>query len=287
MAVPIPLSQAYQSSLTPKEQAAKAAAAPKAPPAPAPYGAPAPAASTTGGTASPQPTSLTAQADPRMTDVFQQARAGASTMDPFLKENVENLRGRMSTDVTERATQKASGRIADMGAGAAQAAKERAAAFGGGEEASQNRIQDAVMRAQAGAASDIALGQEQRLDALTLGGQDVFAAPGQRQLQSLSLAGGTAGQIAGAQQGQQSLQLQAQAAAAGQAQTAAALELQRQQAQAQLAQQQQQALMSQFSTLWGSGISPSSGTTRPSSTRPPGALGQEGARYTSTRTSYV
>lgn len=171
------------------------------------------------------PIANTAQANPDMQGFLGQYKNKLNTMltrpntDPNLQTQVDRLGRRMSSDTTQHAIQRAGGAIRDQGSAQQAALKTNLArrGIGGsgvGDQLSQN-IDARTQRAQAGSASDISLGRERDLDALTLGGQGIMAAPGQysmgRDNQDIgAIAGGVSAANPGAQLqlGQQQLGLQ-------------------------------------------------------------------------------
>ena len=192
---------------------------------------PAPAA------AAPAPLTNTTQVNPDMAGFLDQYKqklnqnlAGPST-DPNLQTQVDRLGQRLSADTTGHAIDRASGAIRDQASGQQAALRtnlaRRGVDGGAGDKLSQN-IDARSQRAQAGAASDISLGRERDLDALTLGGQGIMAAPGQFTLNKNAMdlgqiAGGigaanTPAQLALGQAGQGLQQWQAQQNASGSAQ---------------------------------------------------------------------
>lgn len=192
--------------------------------------------------------STTVAPNPQQMQVFNATMEKSNrppTADPLLLEQVQNLRNRMSADTTKQAIGKAQGNTADVAAGAAQAARERASAQGtaGNVEGVQQGIDERSQRIQAGQATDITLDREKQLDALTLGGQGIMSAPGQRELTQTGMtdallqnAGGQAGAIAGNQLGGAQLNLQA--------------EVQRQAMLAQQAESERNAMLDMYRMLW-------------------------------------
>ena len=129
----------------------------------------------------------------------------AKGADPNLQLQIDRLAGRLSADTTGRAIDRAGSAISDAAAGAkagrATELARRGVAGGGVGDQVTGQIDQAAARAKAGASADISLGRERDLDALTLAGQGIMAAPGQmdfsRQAQILSAIGqegGLAGQ---------------------------------------------------------------------------------------------
>lgn len=170
------------------------------------------------------PVTNTAQTNPDMAGFLDQYKnklnqnlAGPNT-DPNLQTQVDRLGQRLSADTTGHAIDRAQGAIRDQAAGQQAALRVRNARAGveGGVAAQLGQNIDArSQRAQAGAASDISLGRERDLDALTLGGQNIMAAPGQFQQNKNAadlgqIAGGIGAANTGAQLqlGQQNLGLQ-------------------------------------------------------------------------------
>lgn len=107
--------------------------------------------------------------------------------DPFLEESIGNLRTRLSTDNTERATQRAERRIMDQAAGAralnaGSAGRRGFDAKSGALAKLDQRTNDAAQRAAAGATADIELGRQRDLDSLTLAGHNILSSPSQLEL---------------------------------------------------------------------------------------------------------
>ena len=144
--------------------------------------------------------------------------------DPYLAEQVANLRARMTSDPTERAIGRSTTGILDAAAlgaadeGAANLSSRGLVGSGAGQAFLHKQFFAPAQRAATGAAADIALKREQDLDRLVLGGSAIMGAPGQSSLQNRGL---------GLQQWQ---------AQTGAANAASGLSLQQQ----QLNQQQQQ-----------------------------------------------
>jgi hypothetical protein len=126
----------------------------------------------------------------RMADL--EAKAG--TPDPYLAEQVDLYRERMSNDPTERAIAKAASAIRSQAAGMGGAMDVVGAQTGRGEGYGAAGVGDAAQAALARSASDIALGREAQLDQLLLGGQAIMAAPGQREMGYESMMTGFYGQ---------------------------------------------------------------------------------------------
>lgn len=114
----------------------------------------------------------------------QQGKEGA--VDPNLQTQIGRLDERLSTDTTQRAVDRATGRARSAAAGMQGALSEdlarRGVSGGGYEGRRRSQISDAAARATAKAAADIEMGELARKDALVLGGQQIMAAPGQERL---------------------------------------------------------------------------------------------------------
>jgi hypothetical protein len=135
------------------------------------------------------PLSLTAQPSPDMKAALDEwkkrmasLQSQASTTDPNLQFQIEQYKGRLGQDQTQHATDRAASAIRDQMAGMQQQANESGAASGRGQGFGATGIAEAGQRALAGQASDIQLAQQNRLDALTMGGQGIMSAPAQQQL---------------------------------------------------------------------------------------------------------
>jgi len=107
----------------------------------------------------------------------------AKGADPNLQLQIERLAGRLSADTTGRAIDRAGSAISDAAAGAkagraTDLARRGVAGVGVGDQVT-GQIDQAAARAKAGASADISLGRERDLDALTLAGQGIMAAPGE------------------------------------------------------------------------------------------------------------
>lgn len=101
---------------------------------------------------------------------------------PYLKEQMDRYRQRFSVDNTNRAIGRATTGAMDAAALAAADLKGNLSSRGlvgseGGNAFLQKRVYGPAQRQAAGAAADIALGNENRLDALTLGGTGLMRAP--------------------------------------------------------------------------------------------------------------
>src|SRR5882757_5020880 len=155
--------------------------------------------------------------------------------DPYLQEQVANLRARMGSDTTERAIGRSTTGILDAAAlgaadeGAANLASRGLVGSGAGQSFLHKRFFEPAQQAAAGAAADIALKREQDLDRLVLGGTAIMGAPGQESLANRGL---------GLQQWQ---------AQTGAANAAAGLSLEQQ----RLNQQQQQSQIENWLRMYG------------------------------------
>jgi hypothetical protein len=156
-----------------------------------PLGAPVPAAGGGGPVAAGPPTTTTTQLSPEMKAWLDMQKVQANKLanagpDPFLQEQVQNLRNRMSADTTGRAIDRATGSIADAAAaskaGMSTDLARRGVADTGIGDQQTGRIDAAAARAKAGASADISLGRERDLDRLVLGGSQIMGAPGQYNL---------------------------------------------------------------------------------------------------------
>lgn len=129
------------------------------------------------------------------------ARLKARPPDPNLQKQIDRLEARMSSDTTGRAIDKAGSAITDAAAARKSAFRTEQARRGtlgtGVGDQGEGQINAAADRLKAGSASDIALGREAQLDALTLGGQGIMAAPGQLDLAREGQVLGAIGQQGG------------------------------------------------------------------------------------------
>jgi len=144
-----------------------------------------------------------AQKDPRIEQAnrmldqrYQQSASKEGQMDPYLMESIQNLRTQMGSDQTGRATNRALSSIRDQASGLEQAARERSAMTGQGG-GMMGKISEAAQRQGAKAASDIQLAQQQRKDALTLGGHQILGSPAQLEQQRTAQTNALLGQITG------------------------------------------------------------------------------------------
>lgn len=149
------------------------------------------------GVAAPQVAPLvnTATQDPNMRDFMGSIkdRIGVMTqregqVDPNLQTQVDRLGSRMSSDTRQRATDFAAQDINARARASQNALKENLARRGirsdtGYAMERGGQIDDQARRENARSAAGIALADEGRLDNLTLGGQQIMAAPGQFGLQ--------------------------------------------------------------------------------------------------------
>lgn len=134
------------------------------------------------------PLSIEAKPSPEMQeskrdykDLLGELEGARSTEDPYLTEQIDNLRERMSTDPTERAIDRAAGASRSFAAGLGEAADIEGARTGRGPGGGAGAIGESAQRATARSASDIALQRERDLDALVLGGSEIMGAPSQRE----------------------------------------------------------------------------------------------------------
>lgn len=225
------------------------------------YGAPPATPATPAGTGTPAPAAPaaltnTAQANPDVQSFLDQYRkrleqqsGREATPDPNLQTQVDRLGQRLSTNTTQRAIDVANSDVKARTGAANEALTTdlaRRGVLGTGAEAQlRQRITEAGQRESARNAANISLGRERDLDALTLGGQGIMAAPGQYQLQREGMTNATLGAGAdlartGAQlaQGDRSLAL-------NQWQTQQQTAMQ----QAELAQRQRDQELAQYMTM--------------------------------------
>jgi hypothetical protein len=141
--------------------------------------------------------------------------------DPNLGWLIDKYKGRFDSNNTQRAIDKSNLGIADAAAllgKDAQAGLAARGARGSGVAGAfiQKHITDQAQRQAAGAASDIAQGEQSRLDNLTLGGLGIMKSPADIALSQQGLANqqyATSAQIQMQQQQFQAQQQQAQLAA--------------------------------------------------------------------------
>lgn len=114
----------------------------------------------------------------------------AQQQDQNLQWQVDQYKSRLGEGPTTRAIERSASAVRDMLAGQMEDAATQGAQQGRGQGFGASGLGESAQRAQAGAAANIALGREGQLDALTLGGQQIMAAPGQRQLAYDTLASG-------------------------------------------------------------------------------------------------
>jgi len=145
------------------------------------------------------------------------ASGGGSTntaqTDPNLQKLVDKYMSRFEVDNTQRAINRSTTGIMDAAALGAADPKGNLSSRGlvgseGGNAFLAKRVFNPAQRQAAGAAADIALGNEQRLDNLTLGGLGIMNAPGQASRADRGLALSQSGQDF--DQGLQQAQLQNQ-----------------------------------------------------------------------------
>ena len=160
--------------------------------------------------------------NPTLSAALEDARRRAAelgrregTPDPYQLESINNVRGRLSEDNTDRVVDKAVTGIRAATAGAQTALDQQNArrGLGGGPGLAQRgatSLSEAGARNAARAESDIRLGREGQLDALTLGAAGIYNAPSQLNLaqtgltnQALGIAQGAAGALAGQNLAQQ------------------------------------------------------------------------------------
>lgn len=141
-----------------------------------------------GGTASSSDLTLRAEKSPdleRSTNVFEdqmkKLQDQSQKVDQNLQFQVDQYKSRLGEGPTTRAIERSASAIRDQMAGMQADAEQAGAATGRGKGFQAGAIGEAGQRALAGSSADIALGRERDLDALTLGGQGIMAAPGQRQ----------------------------------------------------------------------------------------------------------
>lgn len=178
--------------------------------------------------------------------------------DQYQQESINNLRGRMSADTTQRATDVTNQRVNDAAAGSQKALTADMARRGirgdsGVAADLSSRITEQAQRQKAGNAAQIQLGREGQLDALALGGNAALQAPSQRNLQQQNLTNNLIGNQGQAMNQNTQNQLGSQRLGLEQYQTSqqGALAQQQMQMQAQQqAQAQQMALMNMYSGLF-------------------------------------
>ena len=161
--------------------------------------------------ATPPPLTNTAQNNPNLDQAWAQYQARLAALqaregqaDPNLQTQVDRLNQRMSSDTSALQKNKALTDLAAQGSAMKEQALARASMSGQATGGAMSDIEAAIQRQQAAAAQGIDIGQQNRLDALTLGGQGIMAAPGQdafarqRALNAfLGQGAGQAGQMAG------------------------------------------------------------------------------------------
>jgi hypothetical protein len=140
------------------------------------------------------PLTSTAAPDPNLVAAQQQYNQGlaglqqfATTADPNLQKQIEELEKARSADTTKRQTEQASSNIRDWQAGQQAAAEEGGARRGMGPGTGADVISEAAGRQQAAASANIQAGEQARRDKLLLEGQGIMGAPGQRQMQAQAM----------------------------------------------------------------------------------------------------
>lgn len=160
--------------------------------------------------------------NPALSSALEDARRRAAelarregTPDPYQLESINNVRKRLSQDNTEHVVDKAVTGIRASNAGMQTALDQQNArrGLGGGPGLAQRgatSLTEAGERNAARAESDIRLGREGQLDALTLGAAGIYNAPSQYNLgqtgltnQAQGLYQGAAGALAGQNLAQQ------------------------------------------------------------------------------------
>lgn len=143
------------------------------------------------GSYSATPLQSTAQTSPDMAQFQNDIRDRLSTLrgkegqgDPNLQTQVNRLGDRMSSDTRESAQNFAAQDVGGRARAANAALTEQLARRGIRNDTNfaaeqQQQIETNAMRENARNAAQIGMGHEQRLDALTLGGQQIMSAPGQ------------------------------------------------------------------------------------------------------------
>ena len=136
------------------------------------------------------------------------ATTNTSAQDPNIAWLIDKYKGRFSADNSQRAMDKSNAGIADatalLGKDARAGLASRGALDSGvAGEFTAKHITDPALRAAAGAASGIALGEQQRQDNLTLGGLGIMKSPAEiaiQQQQNANQQYSTASNVAIAQQ---------------------------------------------------------------------------------------
>lgn len=173
--------------------------APLAAPAPVPIQLPPPPPPVAGPPPLAPPPTLTntAQANPDITASMSHIRDRAAELrdrenqkDPNLELQVDRLGDRMSSDTRQRAANFAAQDVNARARGAQKALTSTLARRGitgtGVEDDQRANIEGAAQRENAHNAAQIGLADENRLDALTINGQQIMAAPGQQKLAETS-----------------------------------------------------------------------------------------------------
>jgi hypothetical protein len=136
-----------------------------------------------------EPSPQLQESERRFEEQLQHLRDQAAKRDENLQFQVEQYKSRLGEGPTTRAIERSASAIRDQLAGLTAQAEHQAAMGGRGRGFGQAGLAEAAQRAQAGAAADISLGRERDIDALTIAGQGIMGAPGQRELAYNQLAG--------------------------------------------------------------------------------------------------
>ena len=127
---------------------------------------------------SPDIDNMIAAWDQRMAELRQKQ----ASVDENLQFQIEQYKSRLGEGPTTRAIERSASAIRDQLAGQTAQAEQAAAQAGRGQGFGQSGLAESAQRAQAGAAAGIALGRERDLDQLTIAGQNIMQAPGQREM---------------------------------------------------------------------------------------------------------
>jgi len=125
---------------------------------------------------------------------FGRLQQQGAKVDQNLQFQIDEYKKRLGEGPTTRAIERSASAIRDQMAGMMSDAERAGAASGRGPGFQAGAIGEAGQRALAGSSADIALGRESQLDQLVLGGQNIMAAPGQRELAYDTLSSGFFGQ---------------------------------------------------------------------------------------------
>jgi len=135
------------------------------------------------------PLTITAQASPEMTAALAEwkkrqaaleAEAGAA--DPNLQFQIDKYKERLGAEPTQRAIDRAASGIRDQMAGLNAGAEVTGSMTGRGQGYGASQIAEAGQRQLAAQSANIVSNRERDLDALTMAGQGLMAAPGQRSM---------------------------------------------------------------------------------------------------------